>query len=413
MKKKQSNWIAAIGVAIEYYDFIIYGLMGTYLSDIFFQGDASSNRFYYFAIFSLGYIARPFGGTIFGLLSDRYGRKRAFSTMMLISTCSTLLIGLLPTDNHWLNYSVFLLISSRILQGIAIAGELPNASTMLHETNDRDPMQQSFILIAATCGNLFALLLLSIVSYILSKTQMVDWGWRIPFIIGAVFGGVCFYVRRGLKESEEYLSIKDEVCAESFFYPLKELITKKPTTLLFSILLSFCTANFILLFFYMPTYLSEFFFYKASDVYRLMTLCLIFSSVISYFLGRLMRKVSVAKVSLMASILILVISYPILQILLIQHKVSLFCFLIAYQFFTSVIYLMTLVKLSHLFEVKVRNTSIAFCYNVGFALASTVPSLLSLVIKTSKDKEILLIYLPVIALLHTLSVVVLKGKENS
>ena len=69
---------------------------------------------------------------------------------------------------------------------------------------------------------------------------------------------------------------------------------------------------------------------------------------------------------------------------------------------------MTLVKLSNLFEVKSRNTSIAFCYNVGFALASTVPSILSLVIKTSQDKEILLIYLPVIALLHTLSIVVLN-----
>ena len=290
MKKKQNNWIAALGVGVEYYDFIIYGLMGTYLSDLFFQGDSSSNRFYYFAIFSLGYIARPFGGTVFGLVSDRYGRKRAFSMMMLISTCATLLIGLLPTENQWLSYSVFLLISARILQGIAIAGELPNASTMLHETNDKDPMQQSFILIAATCGNLLALFLLSVVSNILSKTQMIDWGWRIPFVVGAVFGGICFYIRRGLKESDEYLSVKEEVLAENFLYPLKELVTKKPVILIFSILLSFCMANFILLFFYMPTYLSKFFSYKSPEVYGFMTICLIFSAVISLFLGRLMRK---------------------------------------------------------------------------------------------------------------------------
>ena len=94
MKKDYNSFVAGLGVGIEYYDFIIYGLMGAYLSDVFFQGDPSSNRFYYFAVFSVGYIARPFGGTVFGLVSDKYGRKSAFSTMMLITIFATLVIAI-------------------------------------------------------------------------------------------------------------------------------------------------------------------------------------------------------------------------------------------------------------------------------------------------------------------------------
>jgi MFS family permease len=283
LSKYRNTMIASLGVALEYYDFLIYGLLGVYLTDVFFhEGQFRSLR--YFSVFSLGYIFMPLGGLVFGLISDKYGRTKAFSFLLLMMALSTIVMGLLPTGG---TIAVILIIAARIIQGIAFGGELPNAITLVYESSRRDAMHTGIISSSYAAGNILALLVMYLISVTLTHKQIVSFGWRIPFLFGGILSLISYMLRRQLLETSEYNLVKNQVTKKEWFAPLKALFKFSKLSLTLGLLLSVGTRAMIVFFIYLPTYLKQFFKYEPNILYLAMTGALVFSLIIGPTIGKI------------------------------------------------------------------------------------------------------------------------------
>ena len=202
-----------IGNAREWYDWNVYASFAVYFSaQAFDSTDRTSAFLSTLAIFAVGFVARPFGGVVFGWIGDRIGRKHALSLAVLAASVGSLLIAVLPTYSAVGVLASLLLLVARLIQGLAHGGELPSAQTYLaeHAPRERRGFWASSIYVTGTLGLLASLLLGLLLSILLTEDQMATWGWRVPFAIGAVLGLVALWIRRSMEESEVFEAARDE-----------------------------------------------------------------------------------------------------------------------------------------------------------------------------------------------------------
>lgn len=193
-----------IGNVLEWYDFIIFATLSPILSTVFFpSSDPIVGIALTFTIFAVGFIARPLGGIFFGYMADKLGRRKAFIWSLLIPAIAAFCIALLPSYNAIGQTAAFLLLFFRLMQGLAVGGEYPALVTYIAEIA---PAQKrgffcSYINVTTVVGALLATLLVLLLNTVLTKDQMIAWGWRIPFVltfISVLFG---FYLRLKMLES--------------------------------------------------------------------------------------------------------------------------------------------------------------------------------------------------------------------
>lgn len=205
------------GNAVEWYDWAIYATFASFIStQLFSQEDPSSAFLATLAIFAVGFLARPFGGFVFGWIGDKVGRKASMTLCVGLASLGSLAIGLTPTyDAIGVGASLMLLIA-RLVQGLAHGGELPSAQTYLSEMApaSRRGYWSSLIYVSGTMGIMFGTLLGALLASLLEDTQMAAFGWRIPFIIGAVLGFVALLMRTRMEESEVFETHKTEELAQ-------------------------------------------------------------------------------------------------------------------------------------------------------------------------------------------------------
>ncbi|WP_030016503.1 MFS transporter [Curtobacterium sp. S6] len=203
-----------IGNALEWFDWNIYASFAVYFStQVFNKADPQSAFLETMAIFAVGFVARPFGGVLFGFLGDRWGRKRSLTLAVVSASVGSLIVALCPTYDQvgWLASALLLL--GRLVQGLSHGGELPAAQTYLaeHAPPKKRGLFASSIYITGTLGLLCGLILGLVLQSTLSDEQMAAWGWRIPFVVGAVLGIVAIWLRSTLEESEVFTEHMDAV----------------------------------------------------------------------------------------------------------------------------------------------------------------------------------------------------------
>ncbi|GGI02376.1 MFS transporter [Arthrobacter liuii] len=198
---------AGAGHAVEAFDFLIFSLFAVYLSHSFFPpGNDALALINTTATFALSFFFRPLGGLLFGRLADRRGRRPALMGTVLLMSGSSLVMALLPGYETIGWGAPILLLIARCLQGIAAGGEVGNSFIYLYERAPKGAKgRHSFVIYLATgTAVLVGSLLGFVISTNVSADAMNQWGWRIPFIIGAVLGLVVLYLRRQLHETEEF-----------------------------------------------------------------------------------------------------------------------------------------------------------------------------------------------------------------
>ncbi|WP_139007328.1 MFS transporter [Arthrobacter crystallopoietes] len=197
------------GNAVEWYDWAIYATFASFIaSQLFSKQDPSSAFLATLAIFAVGFVARPLGGFIFGWIGDKVGRKASMTLCVGLASLGSLAIGLTPTyDSIGAGASLMLLVA-RLIQGLAHGGELPSAQTYLSEMapSSRRGYWASLIYASGTVGILFGTLLGAVLSSAMPESAMAAYGWRIPFLLGAVFGLVALIMRSRMEESELFKS---------------------------------------------------------------------------------------------------------------------------------------------------------------------------------------------------------------
>ncbi|MEU9173694.1 MFS transporter [Streptomyces sp. NPDC048420] len=222
-----------LGTAVEFYDFLVYGTVAALVfGELFFPGaDPAVGTIAAFGTFAAGYVARPIGGIVFGHFGDRLGRKNMLLLTMGLMGGASFLIGLLPTYDTIGVWAPVLLITLRVLQGIAIGGEWGGATLMVveHAGEKRRGLWSSFTQMGAPLGSLISAAVVAMVST-LPKDQFAAWGWRVPFLLSVLLLGVGLFVRLQVVESPLFAEVKKDR-AESRLPILDVLRRPKPVLL--------------------------------------------------------------------------------------------------------------------------------------------------------------------------------------
>ncbi|MFJ4202927.1 MFS transporter [Streptomyces sviceus] len=222
-----------LGTAVEFYDFLVYGTVAALVfGELFFPGaDPAVGTIAAFGTFAAGYVARPIGGIVFGHFGDRLGRKNMLLLTMGLMGGASFLIGLLPTYDTVGVWAPVLLITLRVVQGIAIGGEWGGATLMVveHAGEKRRGLWSSFTQMGAPLGSLISAAVVALVST-LPKDQFAAWGWRVPFLVSVLLLGVGLFVRLKVVESPLFAEVKKDR-AESRLPILDVLRHPKPVLL--------------------------------------------------------------------------------------------------------------------------------------------------------------------------------------
>jgi MFS family permease len=204
---------AALGTLFEWYDFFLYATLAGYLARHFFAGVSEATAFILaLATFAVGPAVRPFGALVFGRLGDVAGRKRTFLATMLIMGLATFLVGLLPGFAAIGGAAPVLLVTLRLLQGLAVGGEYGGAAVYVaeHAPADRRGLHTCWINAAAPAGMIVSLLVVISFRLLLSKAAFEAWGWRLPYLLSILLLAVSLWIRLKLSESPIFAQMKAE-----------------------------------------------------------------------------------------------------------------------------------------------------------------------------------------------------------
>ena len=252
MKLVRLCLITSVGGALEFFDFTIFMLFSRYIAAAFFpENDPFAGTMSVALLFLTGYIARPVGGMIAGHFGDIYGRKKLFMITISAMSIVTLGIGLLPTYEYWGQLSLWLLVAFRLIQGLAVGGELPGSTTFAaeHVEPARRGLVTGIIIAAVTFGNVLGASLGWLLNSVLSSDELYLWGWRVPFILGGVLGLLGLIVRRKLVETPIYLKQCDHDRI-----PVWTLLRTSWKEAFSGVVYASVTATIVSLFLYLPTY---------------------------------------------------------------------------------------------------------------------------------------------------------------
>jgi len=202
----------SIGNLVEWYDWYSYSAFALYFSPIFFPNSSPNAQLLDTAgIFAVGFLMRPIGGWLFGTIADKHGRKQSMALSVLVMAIGSLIIGLTPGYKQIGIAAPLLLLFARLIQGLSTGGEYGTSATYLSEmaTKKRRGFYSSFQYVTLIGGQLLALgIQLILQNWLLTSEELHDWGWRIPFFIGAILSFIALYLRRHIDETAAFKANK-------------------------------------------------------------------------------------------------------------------------------------------------------------------------------------------------------------
>ncbi|MGW1045295.1 MFS transporter [Streptomyces sp. NPDC002547] len=252
---------AALGNAMEWFDFGVYSYIAVTLGKVFFpSGSPTAQLLSTFGAFAAAFLVRPLGGTVFGPLGDRVGRQKVLALTMIMMAAGTFAIGLIPSYATIGVGAPVLLLAARLVQGFSTGGEYAGASTFIAEyaPDKRRGFFGSWLEFGTLAGYIGGAGLVTLLTALLSSDDLVAWGWRIPFLIAGPMGIIGLYLRMRLEETPAFAAEVEKAEAARPRVPLREMISGqwKALLLCMGLVLVFNVTDYMLLS-YMPSYLTS------------------------------------------------------------------------------------------------------------------------------------------------------------
>jgi len=376
--------LAALGGALEFYDFVVFVFVALPLSHAFFPADSAPwlAQLKVYGIFAAGYLARPLGGVVMAHYGDKRGRKRMFTLSVFLMALPTLAIGLLPVYAQVGMLAPLLLLLLRVVQGIAVGGEVPGAWVFVAE--HVPPQRVGFACASLTSGLTVGILLGSLVAAGLNRTlepaQLDAYGWRLPFLVGGVFGLLAVWLRRWLSETPVFAAMQAQRQLVAGL-PLAQVVSKHRPAVLLSMLVTWMlTAAIVVLILLTPTLVQSIFHVAPAraflgnnvDSFALAVGCL--------FYGGLADRIGAARALLGGSIGLLVCAYALYLDLAGggAHFVALYALA---GFAVGVVGVVPALMVGA-FPPPVRFSGLSFSYNIAYAVfGGLTPPLIGLLVK--------------------------------
>lgn len=243
------------GNLVEWFDWYVYSAFTLYFAPHFFPSEnRTAQLLSAAAVFAVGFVMRPIGAWVMGIYADRKGRKSGLTLSVTLMCMGSLIIAVTPGYATIGLAAPALLVLARLLQGLSVGGEYGASATYLSEMagKDRRGFFSSFQYVTLISGQLLAICVLLVLQSTMTEAALDEWGWRIPFALGAVLAVVVFYIRRGLAETKSFENVKKDNAPKS---GLIQLFTKHPKETLTVMLL---TAGGTLAFYAYSIYMQKF-----------------------------------------------------------------------------------------------------------------------------------------------------------
>jgi len=362
--------LAALGGALEFYDFIIFVFFAAVIGELFFPPDIPEwlRQVQTFAIFAAGYLARPLGGIIMAHFGDKIGRKKMFSLSILLMALPTLAMGALPTYASIGIAAPLLMLLMRVLQGAAIGGEVPGAWVFVaeHVPEKRIGFACGTLTAGLTAGILLGSLVATVLNTALSPAAIRDHGWRIPFFLGGIFGLLAMYLRRWLHETPVFQQLQQRKALADKL-PLQTILTSHKRGIVISMLLTWLLSACIVVVILMaPTLMQKQHGISAAlslQANSVATIMLLLGCIIA---GWLVDRFGAARTLVVGSILLAIASWNFFHQLG-NTPEMLFVWYGLAGLSVGVVGVVPFVMV-RAFPAAVRFTGISFSYNVSYAI---------------------------------------------
>ncbi|MGW7523926.1 glycine betaine/L-proline transporter ProP [Streptomyces sp. NPDC054783] len=258
---KRAVKAAALGNAMEWFDFGVYSYIAVTLGKVFFpSGNPTAQLLSTFGAFAAAFLVRPLGGMVFGPLGDRVGRQKVLALTMIMMAAGTFAIGLIPSYASIGVGAPLLLLAARLVQGFSTGGEYAGASTFIAEyaPDKKRGFFGSWLEFGTLAGYIGGAGLVTLMTALLSSHDLVSWGWRIPFLIAGPMGMIGLYLRMRLEETPAFAAEVEKAEAARPKVPLREMVAGqwKALLLCMGLVLVFNVTDYMLLS-YMPSYLTS------------------------------------------------------------------------------------------------------------------------------------------------------------
>lgn len=357
---------AILGNFLEWYDFSLYGYFAIILSREFFpSGNQFLSLLAIFSVLAIGYFVRPLGGIFFSHLSDRYGRKKALSTTLVMMAISTAMISILPTYHQVGVIASLLLILCRLAQGFALGGEYSGSMVYLveHAPDNRKGFYGSFVLFGAYIGFLIGSLVGFFVTQ-LSDINAMTWSWRIPFLLGGAIGLVGMYVRKKMPETPDFAKMANE--KNTINQPLHYIFSYHRSILIKSLAIMLLPAvSSYLVFVYFPNFVML---YAHIDITKsllistgstaVMVVCAPIMGMLSDFFD---KKLFIT----LGAFLFIILSPFLYQVFLVGSLWQIFFSQTLFSILVCLVESVTPALLADLFPAQIRCTGVSIPINIG------------------------------------------------
>jgi MFS family permease len=379
--------LAALGGALEFYDFVVFVFFTKALSGVFFPAHMSEwlRQLQTFGIFAAGYLARPVGGIVIAHFGDLLGRKKMFTLSILLMAVPTLGMGFLPTYASVGAAAPILLLLLRILQGAAIGGEVPGAWVFVaeHVPERHTGFAVGTLTAGLTAGILLGSLVATSINTAFTPSEVARFGWRIPFLIGGAFGLFAVYLRRFLQETPIFKQMH-EARALSEELPLKTIVRGHfPAVLLAMSMTWVLSAAIVVVILFTPTYLQTVFKVLPRVSLQANSVAIVFLTCGCVLFGWLADRIG-SKWALSLGCLALLGSSSYFYHSLPLEGSALFTAYAVTGFFVGSIGVVPYV-LVRAFPAKIRFSGLSFSYNVAYAIfGGLTPVVLTLWLKSDK-----------------------------
>ncbi|WP_158888198.1 glycine betaine/L-proline transporter ProP [Amycolatopsis anabasis] len=380
---------AALGNAMEWFDFGVYAYIADTISEVFFPPDVSSSvrLIGTFGAFTAAFLMRPLGGLVFGPLGDRIGRQKVLAVTMIMMAIGTLCIGLIPSYATIGVWSPILLVLARMVQGFSTGGEYGGATTFIAEysPDKRRGFMGSWLEFGTLSGYVLGAAVVTAMKAWVPHATLLDWGWRVPFLVAGPLGLIGLYLRLRLEETPAFQKAEERGEENEPFW---HMFTRYWRVLLICVglVLAFNVTDYMLLS-YMPTYLSERLNLDATHGLLLIIVVMIVMMLIIVIGGRASDRFGRKPVMMTGCLGFLVLSYPLMLLVHDGGVLLTFLGLLGLGLLLLTFEISMPAALPALFPTAIRYGALSVAFNVSVSLfGGTTPLVMqSLIAGTGHD----------------------------
>ncbi|WP_370183960.1 MFS transporter [Rhodococcus wratislaviensis] len=365
---------SSVGTLIEWYDFYIYGSLAVVFSGMFFpEGNGTAALLVTIAAFGTGFVVRPIGAVVFGRMGDRVGRKKTFMTTLLIMGGATTMLGLMPTYDHIGILAPILLVTLRLLQGLAIGGEYGGAVVYIAENSPakKRGALTSVLQTTATGGLLLSIGVIVLCRVGLGEQAFNSWGWRIPFLLSAVLVLFSLKIRMKMHESPVFEEMRRS--GKLSRSPIKDAVAHGPALALLLVVLfgvtaglgvAWYTSQFYTLYFLQTILKIDFLTANVS-----VGIALVIATPFFVIFGKMSDRYGRTRIILCGLVLSAVGYFPLFlwirDAAVHGHHIQMVVPLTIQVVFVTMVYGPTAAFLSELFPPQIRYTGLSLAYHIG------------------------------------------------